>query len=345
MGISRIKQSNRNASNITLRSSIPMLFFFSACLFPFITILALPVTYVVPTRSKECLYDKLEADEFLSMSLFISQGKKLVANAIIEGPVALSSDNTATELNESLQKFGMGRRYGIDMSSAEARTIEEVRKKNVDKTGTLRMEEKVDFENFEYADAEIDDDDDVAKEYDDDDRIRTHMERKHHKLMRLGLQRTEAQLRRDGEPYERTIQVVSPGWYRVCASALYSEVSVELDMRKSSELGPPDASGHVPSVEKNIEILQEKELDENAAKEEDLKKSKEYIKELHQLLLSIKQKQSTERHRLELHQEINSHAHSRMVVSSLMETALFIGVTGFQVYTIRKWFQGGPLLG
>jgi len=102
---------------------------------------------------------------------------------------------------------------------------------------------------------------------------------------------------------------------------------------------------HVPSYESKIEVIEEQQLDLDAAKEEDLDKSKEHVKDLHRILSEIKMKQTSERHRLELHQEINLHSHARMVLRSLLETALFIGVTGFQVFTIRKWFQGGPLLG
>jgi hypothetical protein len=29
----------------------------------------------------------------------------------------------------------------------------------------------------------------------------------------------------------------------------------------------------------------------------------------------------------------------------LLQTILFMVVTGFQVYTIRKWFSGAPVLG
>ena len=118
-----------------------------------------------------------------------------------------------------------------------------------------------------------------------------------------------------------------------------------MEMRKSTELGAPDEDGHVPGLETEILFVEEQQLDVDAADEEDLAQSKKHIRDLNKLLIEIRSKQQKERHRLENHQEINLHSHSRMVLSSLMETALFIGVTGFQVYTIRKWFQGGPLLG
>lgn len=251
----------------------------------------LPLTYQVSRWTKECLYDKLEEDEFVTLSLFISHGKPLIANAIIEGPVAPVEAETGKDLNIALQKFNAGTRFGVDMSNRAKR-------EGTDSTGNLRIEESVDFENLD----------------------------------------------REGEPYQKTVQVISPGWYRVCAHATNSEVSVELEMRKSSELGEPDFNtGHVPTIESNIEVIEEKEIE--AAKEEDLADAKKHIKNLKRTLNDIRDLQNKEKHRLEQHQELNMHSHSRMVVNSLLETALFIGVTGFQVYTIRKWFQGGPLLG
>lgn len=59
----------------------------------------------------------------------------------------------------------------------------------------------------------------------------------------------------------------------------------------------------------------------------------------------ISNRQQKERHRIQLHSATNEHSHSRMVLSSLFQTVLFCAVTGYQVFTIRRWFKGAPALG
>lgn len=125
-----------------------------------------------------------------------------------------------------------------------------------------------------------------------------------------------------------------------------------MELRKSSELGGIDSeTGHVYTYEKKQQLAEEKFLDEDTAseeesiKDEDFEKTREQLRKLRRLLGEIQNKQQTERHRLVVHAATNAHSHSRMVLSSLLETVLFMLVTGFQVYTIRKWFtQSGSLL-
>lgn len=82
----------------------------------------------------------------------------------------------------------------------------------------------------------------------------------------------------------------------------------------------------------------------SSVSEEDLKTTKEQVTKMNRLLNDIREKQVNERHRLGIHKAVNEHSHSRMVVGSLFETVLYIAVSGFQVYTIRKWFSGNPIL-
>mmetsp|Transcript_41016 Transcript_41016/g.123786 ORF Transcript_41016/g.123786 Transcript_41016/m.123786 type:complete len:126 (-) Transcript_41016:373-750(-) len=124
-----------------------------------------------------------------------------------------------------------------------------------------------------------------------------------------------------------------------------------MELRKASDLGDIDQrSGHVISYERRTMLDEEKEMDkfvaeEGGVKEEDLQLTREQLKKLNRILNEIKEKQQDERHRLSVHAATNEHSHSRMVLSSLLETVLFMLVTGFQVFTIRKWFSGAPMLG
>ena len=128
------------------------------------------------------------------------------------------------------------------------------------------------------------------------------------------------------------------------------QVVVEMEMRKESELGGFNEEGHVMTHEERRMMEEDKELLEDSAsaegiKDEDFMETREKVKDLRRLLNDIQSMQQKERRRLTGHAETNEHSHSSMVLNSLMETLLFMAVTGYQVYTIRKWFTGAPVLG
>lgn len=121
-------------------------------------------------------------------------------------------------------------------------------------------------------------------------------------------------------------------------------------MRKESELGGLDELGHVITYESKYTLEEDLELEKDTAsqegiKDEDFQQTRDKVKELRRLLNEIQSMQQKERRRLTVHAETNEHSHSRMVLSSLMETLLFMGITGYQIYTIRRWFSGAPVLG
>ena len=123
-----------------------------------------------------------------------------------------------------------------------------------------------------------------------------------------------------------------------------------MEMRKESELGGLDEQGNVLSYEERTMNEEDSELDmdtasEEGIKDEDFQETRDKIKDLRRLLNEIQSMQQKERRRLSVHAETNEHSHSRMVLGSLLETLLFMAITGYQVYTIRKWFSGAPALG
>jgi hypothetical protein len=83
---------------------------------------------------------------------------------------------------------------------------------------------------------------------------------------------------------------------------------------------------------------------EGGVKTEDLQSTRDLVTKMNRVLNETREKQVNERHRLGIHKAVNEHSHSRMVLGSLFETVLYIAVSGFQVYTIRKWFSGNPIL-
>jgi uncharacterized protein YqfB (UPF0267 family) len=122
-------------------------------------------------------------------------------------------------------------------------------------------------------------------------------------------------------------------------------------MRKESELGGVNEdTGHVNTYEdqemyEELEALMADTAVNEGIQDEDFENTRQKLKELRRLLNEIQSMQQKERRRLVLHATTNEHSHSRMVLSSLLETLLFMAVTGYQVFTIRRWFSGAPALG
>ena len=121
-------------------------------------------------------------------------------------------------------------------------------------------------------------------------------------------------------------------------------------MRKESELGGLNEDGDVMTHEERKMMEEDNELEQDTAdaegiKDEDFQETRDKVKDLRRVLNDIQSMQQKERRRLTVHAETNEHSHSNMVLNSLTETLLFMAVTGYQVYTIRKWFSGAPVLG
>ena len=127
-----------------------------------------------------------------------------------------------------------------------------------------------------------------------------------------------------------------------------------MELRKSSEVGKPNTkTGHLSTYEhhemqqhekKLLKRMNSKNLEANGVKEKDLEMTRKQITKLNKLLYEIKERQMHERHRLGVHKAVNEHSHSRMVMNSLFETIFYIGISVFQIYTIKKWFTGSPIL-
>lgn len=172
-----------------------------------------------------------------------------------------------------------------------------------------------------------------------------------------------------GEPYLSTVEVSQDGWYRVCVEAKYETIVVEMEMRKESELGLARDGQHVMSYEDKLLFEEEesfnREYDNDMKKEEekgrrsaatgsrimmvhddDFDTIREKVQELRSSIAEIQSLQLKERRRVIQHSETNKHSHTRMVKASILETILFVSITGYQIYLIRTWFStGSPVLG
>lgn len=309
----------------------------------------LPMTITVNHNSMECLYDEVEKGEKVTLSLFVLTGAELKGSLLLEGPVSPSNVTSGKDLQTQVdQHVNDGVVWGP----------------------FSKIEEDVNFEHLipeiSEDDGERDDDDDNLMPANDDEiteeeRAKRMAERHKHAQLarkraiearRRRINRMKANnLRKDGDPVQKTLTAKESGWYRACVKGSWYQITAELEMRKESDLGGIDPeTGHVYSYAAKEEREENEYLEEDSAskeegiQEKDFATVKKQLQYLRRLLSQIQQKQSSERHRLVVHGATNEHSHSRMVLSNLFETVLFMAVTGFQVYTIRKWFSGGDTL-
>jgi len=327
-----------------LRSAV--LVFVSCLLVNFRFSFSLPMQVTINQRQSECLYEKLDEGESVTVSVFILSGSQLKATYSLDGPIAGPNVESGLELYNKGQQFAPN-------------------KKN---RRQLLVSEEVDFEHLndevDDDDDEIDDDDDVI---DDDEPIdnndpeaekkrRERRDRQRERFKKLKLKRETKRLemlkkiRQDGEPVLDTRKAPEDGWYRMCVTSNWNLVVAEMEMRKESELGGLNSEGHVMTHEERKMMEEDNELEQDTAdaegiKDEDFQETREKVKDLRRILNDIQSMQQKERRRLTVHAETNEHSHSSMVLNSLTETLLFMAVTGYQVYTIRKWFSGAPVLG
>jgi len=344
---------------------------------------AMPLQVNVNQRASECLYDQLEegcvtirssgrvldviifhdllflfangtgcasfsfllllfsSRESVTMSVFILAGSELKATITFDGPIPEDERNkidSGTALQAAIKKLD----HGYDKHQ-----------------NSISVSEVVDFEHLNLGEDEDDDEDATKDEIPEDETVEQRRERRaqqRRKALEARQRKDQRKIkqrqkvREEGEPFQKTVKAPADGWYRYCVKATWYQVTAEMDLRKESELGGLDEEGHVWTMREKAMNDEEQFMEEDTAasegiKDEDFQSTRDKLKTLRRLLADIQSKQSQERHRLIVHAATNEHSHSRMVLSSLLETILFMAVTGFQVYTIRKWFRGAPVLG
>lgn len=232
----------------------------------------------------------------------------------------------------------------------------------------VRSVEVVDFEDLNYLedddevyeDDDFDSEDEDMEDHDNEMNAEEKAERKERKERRRQLEKKHREeksahkqkrrIRDEGDPFEKTFKVTREGWYRFCIQGTWNQVVAEIDLRSESELGGLDDEGAVLTFEEKAWLEEEKLMEQDTAAEEgiqdeDFESTKDKLKTLRRLLADIQTKQLQERHRLQVHSQTNEHSHSRMVLGSLLETIVFMVVTGVQIMTIRRWFKGAPVLG
>ncbi|KAL7578329.1 hypothetical protein ACA910_012736 [Epithemia clementina (nom. ined.)] len=303
----------------------------------------LPVQYVIEHHKEECLYEKVAKGESFTVSTFILGGSQLQAHVTVDGPVAPPEANTGLAIIEAAHKYDGGEHYGEPTTFEFHPDFENFN--NMDDDSVVDQDEEEDEEDEEQP---------KEGETPEEQRARRAKERRKALEARQREERVKQiqkkKIRNEGKPIQKTFNAKADGWYQFCVEAHVAKITVEIDFRKQSDYGDLGRDGHVLTLEEKAVQEEEKAMEEDTAskegiKDEDFNSTREKLKTLRRLLADIQSKQSQERHRLMIHSATNEHSHSRMVLSSLLETILFMLVTGFQVFTIRRWFQGAPALG
>jgi hypothetical protein len=277
----------------------------------------------------------------MTISLFILSGAELAAQMHFEGPLGSNPEkdiNSGEDLQKAIDEFDGSKRHSSARKVLKVINFEHL---NIGKDGDVQAGDGEEIITV------------LEDETPEQRRERRAEERKTALQARQRKQHSEIKqkklLREEGEPFQLTMNDIAKGWYRYCINT-NSQVVVEIDFRKESEMGGIDEKGHVWTYEQKAmdevdRMMEEDTAQEEGIKDEDFESTREKLKELRRLLADIQNKQSQERHRLLLHAATNEHSHSRMVLSSLFETLMFVVVSGFQVFTIRRWFKGPSVLG
>lgn len=167
------------------------------------------------------------------------------------------------------------------------------------------------------------------------------------------------------EPYEWTKPIKAAGWYQMCVTA-DNDIDVEMDIRSSADLGGIDReTGHVYTYDDREEIDEEERLMgptveeeeaklvavelgkalQNQVRDYDIDATRELVKEVNSLVSELQKKQSTVHNRIKGHGGDARRNHKKIVRSGIIETVLYLAITLFQIYTMRKWLLGNTVLG
>ena len=147
------------------------------------------------------------------------------------------------------------------------------------------------------------------------------------------------------EPYEETNEILAEGWYRLCVTADFMPLMVEMDMRTANKLkGINPGTGHVYTYQLREFLDEQEELFGKAqATDEDFVESKLMLKGMHELTSDLMKSQHDRMARIRAHDNDARRGAAALAWSSKFETLLYVVITGVQVYTVHKWLLSNQL--
>jgi hypothetical protein len=125
--------------------------------------------------------------------------------------------------------------------------------------------------------------------------------------------------------YSQTFSPTVAGTYAICldnTAARFIPKNVQIDIRPA------------PRPEPIAVKSGKRDMNEN----EEMERIKESISRIQKGLINVQLQQQRDRHRLGLHSKTNEGSHNHVIISSIVETAVYIAASLFQLFFVRRWF-------
>ncbi|KAL7517732.1 hypothetical protein ACHAWX_002629 [Stephanocyclus meneghinianus] len=342
-----------------------------------------PIRYRVDHKQQECMYDHFQPQDQVTFSVFLADPLRSRPQIAVsyEGPVAGTDEEQTDQWVDPRYPTGgaLGRKLQQSLNKhwPLIKDADKLQRNPELRLGVLNQQFKVDWANAgENEDARIAREG-VQRQNHENYQKFAEAWKEQERLEKEGKvdMRTAPNLpvhtvaMSSVETFEQTVPILAEGWYRMCVNGVDSTpVLVEMDMRSASYYkGIDPDTGHVFTLAKRrmvdeaalladddlrldahaeLHHLEEQAKNiENQVHENDLKQSKEHLKELMELTSIMSQQQQAHMARIRSHGGSARRNHENLVWSSKMETLLYAIITGWQVYTLRKWLLGDSILG
>eukprot|EP00985_Skeletonema_marinoi_P013718 scaffold6849_cov157-Skeletonema_marinoi.AAC.5 len=324
----------------------------------------IPIRYKVNQKQTECLYERFQKGEQVSFSVFVVEALlngKPKCDLFYEGPITTQtinndSNNNGERNNNNNMSLGRMIRQGL---------LNELVENRRDATKSLNHRIKVDWTH-------AGEEEDKLLMRQEIERANTKQLQRHHSDPNHKPISTFASPRI--EPFEITNTIPASGYYRVCAQAELQALVIEMDARSSSKMGGVDEeTGHVYTYAKRDLLNEEAAIDNkngnnkngsrldsntyqsdieelskllvNQVEDADLRQTREQIKVLNAKTSDIMTEIQTRMTRIRAHEHGARRNSANMAWSSKVKTLVFAVISGFQVYTMRKWLLSNSLLG
>jgi len=328
----------------------------------------------IKRRQTHCIYDLLQKQTIATFEVFITDSDNegdLSAFVQIEGPLAPSDINSDSSEIQTDRNNGMGAQLQRNIEAWPRFLL--AHRHNFQDIGMIHHAFHVDFTDSGTMDEYIDYSDDEEqkkrlehKKIEDDIRRRQSGEEVYSESSKI--ERIEPE---SFEPYEWTKAIKTSGWYRMCVQANDENIYVEVDIRSSAidKLGGVDhETGHVYTHEKKEELdesqrilgskmtaeeTEERRLAEelllqeiaSAVKDYDLKATNKLASDMNSKVSQLQTQLGAMMKRSKGHEQQARRNYKRIARSGMIETLLYLMITGFQVFTIHSWLLNKTLLG
>jgi len=344
----------------------------------------IPIRYKVNQKQTECLYDKFEQGEHVTFSVFVVEALlngKPKCHIMYEGPLTKypPTDNNSRSQNNN-NNINISGSEKQQLTTSLGRIIRQalLNEWNENKKNTatsLNQRITVDWTHAGEEEDKVFIREEIHRQ--NNKKHSSSSTNNNHPISKIASSKIE--------PFEITHVIPTSGYYRLCAQAELHALIVEMDARSSTRMGGIDKeTGHVytyaqrelrneeaaigitnnrnggSSNNNSKKQQQQQQLDSNTYQSEleeltkilvnqiedaDLRRTREQIKDLNAKTSDIMSEIQHRMTRIRSQEQSARRNSTNLAWSSKVETLLFALISGFQVYTMRKWLLSNTLLG